>query len=61
MERSDTNDIGRTLIDINKGNSNVGNLLIFDPRTGEFVVLQPDEPVSPDVTTINQIAEDGFA
>lgn len=46
---------------MNKGLSNNSNQLIFDPSTGEFVVAKPNQQLSPDATTINQIAQDGFA
>lgn len=53
--------ITKTLEEINKGLPNTGNQLVFDPSTGEFVVAKPDQHVSPDATTINSIAQDGFA
>ena len=34
---------------------------MFDPATGEFVVAKPNQRVSADATTINSIAQDGFA
>lgn len=46
---------------MNKGQSNNSNHLVFDPSTGEFVVAKPNQQLSPDATTINQIAQDGFA
>lgn len=46
---------------LNKGNRKSSNQLIFDPTTGEFVIAKPNENLPPDATTINSIAQDGFA
>ncbi len=35
--------------------------LVFDPRTGELIVKKTHDPLpSPDATTVDQIADDGF-
>ncbi len=54
-------EITNSLEQMNKGLSNNSNQLVFDPTTGEFVVAKPNQQVSPDATTINSIAQDGFA
>jgi hypothetical protein len=51
----------KTLEEMNKGLANNSNQLVFDPSTGEFVVAKPNQQLSPDATTINSIAQDGFA
>ena len=51
-------EVMKTLDALNQ-NSRVQNL-VFDPKTGEFVV-QHDDEINPDATTINSIARDGFA
>ena len=53
--------ITKTLEEMNKGLDNNSNQLVFDPSTGEFVVAKPNQKISPDATTINSIAQDGFA
>ena len=53
--------ITKTLEEMNKGLTNNSNQLVFDPSTGEFVVAKPNQELSPDATTINSIAQDGFA
>jgi len=53
--------ITKTLEEMNKGLANNSNQLVFDPTTGEFVVTKPNQQISPDATTINSIAQDGFA
>lgn len=53
--------ITKTLEEMKKGLVNNSNQLVFDPSTGEFVVAKPDQQLSPDATTINSIAQDGFA
>lgn len=54
-------EITKTLEQMNKGLNNNSNQLVFDPQTGEFVVALPNQKVSADATTINSIAQDGFA
>lgn len=54
-------EITNSLEQMNKGLNNNSNQLVFDPTTGEFVVAKPNQQVSPDATTINSIAQDGFA
>lgn len=54
-------EITKTLEQMNKGLNNNSNQLVFDPQTGEFVVALPNQQVSADATTINSIAQDGFA
>lgn len=62
IETKTTNEeITGTLEKINKGLDNNSNQLVFDPATGEFVVASPNQQLSADATTINQIAQDGFA
>lgn len=51
-------EVMKTLDALNR-NSRVQNL-VFDPKTGEFVVQHENE-INPDSTTINSIARDGFA
>lgn len=61
-EKKATNqEITNSLEQMNKGLDNNSNKLVFDPTTGEFVVAKQDQQVSPDSTTINSIAQDGFA
>jgi hypothetical protein len=38
-----------------------GGQLVFDPVSGEFKLPGQGQQVSPDATTINSIARDGFA
>ena len=59
--KATNNDITKTLEGINKGVNNSSNQLVFDPATGEFVVSNPNQQLSSDATTINSIAQDGFA
>ena len=54
-------DITKTLEQMNKGENNSSNQLVFDPTTGEFVVAKPNDNLPADATTINSIAQDGFA
>ena len=51
----------QSLDQLNKGNRKPANQLIFDPSTGEFVVAKPSDILPADATTINSIAQDGFA
>lgn len=61
-EKKATNqEITNSLEQMNKGLNNNSNQLVFDPTTGEFVVAKPNTQVSADATTINSIAQDGFA
>lgn len=60
-ERASNQVITKTLEEMNKGLANNSNQLVFDPSTGEFVVAKPNQQLSPDATTINSIAQDGFA
>lgn len=60
-DRASNQVITQTLEEMNKGLANNSNQLVFDPSTGEFVVAKPNQQVSPDATTINSIARDGFA
>lgn len=54
-------EITNSLEQLNKGLNNNSNQLVFDPTTGEFVIAKPNQHVSADATTINSIAQDGFA
>ena len=54
-------EITNSLEQMNKGENNTSNQLVFDPSTGQFVVAKPNQKISPDATTINSIAQDGFA
>jgi hypothetical protein len=60
-KKATNNDITRSLEQLNQGDSSGGNQLVFDPSTGEFVIARPNQAISPDATTINSIAKDGFA
>jgi hypothetical protein len=60
-ERASNQVITKTLEEMNKGLANNSNQLVFDPSTGEFVVSKPNQQLSADATTINSIAQDGFA
>lgn len=60
MSEKKTRDIGRELSERNRNNA-TGNDLVFDPVTGELVLVKPGTQRDPDATTVNQIAEDGFA
>jgi hypothetical protein len=60
-ERASNQVITKTLEEMNKGLANNSNQLVFDPSTGEFVVAKPNQQLSADATTINSIAQDGFA
>jgi len=59
--KASSQDITNTLEQMNKGENNGSNQLVFDPTTGEFVVAKPNSNLSADATTINSIAQDGFA
>ena len=59
--RTTNQEITKTLEQMNKGLNNNSNQLVFDPQTGEFVVARPNQQLSADATTINSIAQDGFA
>lgn len=61
VSKASNKEITNTLEEMNKGLSNKSNQLVFDPSTGEFVVAKPNQQISPDATTINSIAQDGFA
>jgi len=54
-------EITNSLEQMNKGSYGTSNQLVFDPSTGQFVVAKPNQLVAPDATTINSIAQDGFA
>ena len=54
-------EITTALEQLNNGLSSNSNQLVFDPQTGEFVVAKPNQQLSADATTINSIAQDGFA
>lgn len=60
MSDKETRNLGDELAARNRNNS-TGNDIVFDPVTGELVLLKPGEQRNPDATTVNQIAEDGFA
>jgi len=60
MSDKETRDIGNELAARNQNNA-TGNDIVFDPVTGELVLVRPGERKNPDATTVNQIAEDGFA
>jgi hypothetical protein len=60
-KKTTNQELTNALENMNKGQSNNSNHLVFDPSTGEFVVAKPNQQLSPDATTINQIAQDGFA
>jgi hypothetical protein len=60
-KRASNQVITKTLEEMNKGLENNSNQLVFDPSTGEFVVAKPNQQLSADATTINSIAQDGFA
>lgn len=51
----------QSLEQLNKGNRKSATQLVFDPSTGEFVVAKPSDTLPADATTINSIAQDGFA
>ena len=51
----------QSLDQLNKGNRKPATQLVFDPSTGEFVVAKPSDILPADATTINSIAQDGFA
>ncbi len=59
--KASNQEITNSLEQMNNGLINNSNQLVFDPTTGEFVVAKPNQQVSPDATTINSIAQDGFA
>ena len=66
MSEKETRDIGNELAARNQlagrnQNNATGNDIVFDPVTGELVLVRPGERKNPDATTVNQIAEDGFA
>jgi hypothetical protein len=60
MSDSETKDLGNELARRTRSNS-TGNDIVFDPNTGELVLVRPGDKRNPDSTTVNQIAEDGFA
>ena len=51
----------QSLDQLNKGNRKPATQLVFDPSTGEFVVAETSDNLPADATTINSIAQDGFA
>jgi hypothetical protein len=56
------NEVLNSLDKLNKGNHRPSsNQLIFDPTTGQFVIAKPNDNLPADATTINSIAQDGFA
>jgi hypothetical protein len=55
------NEVLKSLDQLNKGNRNPSRQLVFDPSTGEFVVAKQSDVLPADATTINSIAQDGFA
>ena len=58
---SDKNkELQKELAKVNQGEES-SNEVVFDPSTGELVVAQEGEQVSPDATPVTQIAGDGFA
>ena len=59
--KSTNEEISENLELMNNGQSNTSKQLVFDPSTGEFVVARPNQVISPDATTIDDIAKDGFA
>jgi hypothetical protein len=59
--KATSQDITNTLEQMNKGENSGSNQLVFDPTTGEFVVAKPNANLPADATTINSIAQDGFA
>ncbi len=60
-QKATNQDITKTLEQMNKGENNSSNQLVFDPTTGEFVIAKPNDTLPADATTINSIARDGFA
>lgn len=60
MSDKKTKELGNELAARNRNNS-TGNDIVFDPVTGELVLVRPGDQKNPDATTVNQIAEDGFA
>jgi len=60
MNDKETRELGKELAERNRDNS-TGNDIVFDPATGELILVRPGERRNPDSTTVNQIAEDGFA
>lgn len=61
QKKTTNKEITKSLENIKQGVANNSNQLVFDPTTGEFVVAKPNQQLSPDATTINSIAQDGFA
>lgn len=55
------NEVMKSLDQLNNGNRQPSTQLVFDPSTGEFVCLKPSDILPADATTINSIAQDGFA
>jgi hypothetical protein len=55
------NEVMKSLDQLNNGNRQPSTQLVFDPSTGEFVCLKPSDTLPADATTINSIAQDGFA
>ena len=55
------NEVMKSLDKLNNGNRQPSTQLVFDPSTGEFVCLKPSDNLPTDATTINSIAQDGFA
>ncbi|GAA4052949.1 hypothetical protein GCM10022388_19040 [Flavobacterium chungnamense] len=51
----------QSLDQLNKGNRKPATQLVFDPSTGEFVIAKTSDNLPADATTINSIAQDGFA
>jgi high-affinity K+ transport system ATPase subunit B len=59
--KATTQMLTKALEDMNKGQQSESNLLVFDPESGEFVLVSPNDVIPADATTIDSIAKDGFA
>lgn len=55
------NEVVQSLDKLNNSNRKHSNQLVFDASTGEFVIMKPSDTLPADATTINSIAQDGFA
>jgi hypothetical protein len=51
---------GDELLAKNSGEK-TGNVLEFDPASGELIIRPHNAPAHPDATPVDQIATDGFA
>lgn len=60
MAKKNSKDVQDEMAIINEGND-TGNEVVFDPQTGELVVVNQQERIDDDATVVTSITKDGFA